>query len=805
MRQTLQVLGLGCLLALGLGQARPAHALCEVPLVISHGSNDANVLMIIDNSQSMNEAMVSDSYNPATKYTGSFSSTSTYNVSTSGNYTPKNFKSTWAATPTAYLVTSDGGQQSSYDGNYLNWVYFNATAAQRAAIPTMTRIQTVKAAVNTVLSTSSNCVFGLMTFNSKSTGGHLLAPMGTALATLQTQVNSIVATTSTPLARTLDSALVYFQTTGVGAPITAACEKSFIVLATDGLPTNDSPIPAFLNDYDGDGKKGQVDDVSAYLYRNDLRPDLAGIQNVATFVIGCNINAPILQDTADNGGGEYYSANNAAAIGAAVSQAFNAIQKRISAGAAVAVVSAEDRSNNRLYRARYESQSWRGFVEAFTLPYHSGDVALWEAGQLLSSTSTSARTIRTSIAGATMLDFSATNAAVLMTSLAAPGLSQAQDIINYTRGDAVGGYRDRAGWVLGDIVDASPVVVGRPSTYSTLPGYAAFRSTYSSRTEVVYVGANDGMLHCFNATDGTEMWAYVPRDLLPRLQDLMSTTYCHEYFVNLTPAVYDVYSGNAWKTILVGGEERGGNGLFAIDVTTPEANTMNLLWDVDLTALKGSWNPPSLIRDRNRNAHVFCVGTGYDPASSVASLLVIDPILGTVLSTFTLGTAIAGNKTTRATAIDLDFDGFDDLLYLGDLAGRIWRVDLRTNPWTVSQLINVGKPIQAAPSVTVDALGHPMVFFGTGQYLTDTDVTNTTTQSIYGVIDNNSGTTVALTDLVDQTSTFHALVSSSRGWFINLVQAPGERSIRSPALINGTLYVPSFLPNTTACAGGGQS
>jgi type IV pilus assembly protein PilY1 len=232
---------------------------------------------------------------------------------------------------------------------------------------------------------------------------------------------------------------------------------------------------------------------------------------------------------------------------------------------------------------------------------------------------------------------------------------------------------------------------------------------------------------------------------------------------------------------------------------------MSVLWDVDLPALKGSWNGPSLVRDRNRDAQVLCVGTGYDATVAQTNLLVLDPANGSVLNTIALGSPVGANKTTKATVIDRDFDGFDDLMYLGDLAGNIWRIDLTTNPWTVTCLFSCGQPIQGAPVVTLDELGRAMIFFGTGQYLTASDPGTTSTQTIYGIVDNNSGGTISPADLVNQTNAITGLTSGQRGWFVNLVQHTGERIIRAPALIAGTLYVPSFLPNASACAAGGQS
>ena len=165
MRHKLLTLGLGLVVAAVTVPGPVAAMGCDMPLVITHSSGDANVLVILDNSGSMNEAIVSSAYNAATNWSGNFTRGTAYSISADNDYTPQNFRSTWPNTPSAYLVKSDQGQAGNYDGNYLNWVYFNATAAERAAIPRLTRIQSAKAAVNTVLANTSGCRFGLMGFN----------------------------------------------------------------------------------------------------------------------------------------------------------------------------------------------------------------------------------------------------------------------------------------------------------------------------------------------------------------------------------------------------------------------------------------------------------------------------------------------------------------------------------------------------------------------------------------------------------------------------------------------------------------
>jgi type IV pilus assembly protein PilY1 len=822
-----RTLALVCLLIAGAAMLAVGDVLaaaCDIPLFIRRTISSAKVLIIFDTSASMNEAMWHSAYNPSVAYSGNFTRTNTYSVSSDGFRSRRSFNSSWPSTPTAYLVNSDQGEQGDYLGNYLNWVYSHATAAQRAAIPRFTRIQMAKSAVDALLARGDPTEYGLMIFNDDD-GGTLLSPIGTSVTTLRSQVASLRGDDWTPLAETMVDALDYFSLSDGTGPVTASCEKCFIILATDGHPTQDLDVPGYIGDYDNDGREPgscstlgapfpnsydcseYLDDVAMYMYANDLRPDIDDVQNVTTYVIGMNINAWILPEAAADGGGQYFAVNNAAELGDALIAALNAIMTKVSSGTSVSVVSAENLSNNRMYRAKFESVSWRGFLDAFDLPYSTGDTPVWQAGELLQSRTADSRQIYTSSTGTNKLAFTSANVTTLATTtlLGTTDTAVATEIIDYARGNDVAGYRDRAGWKLGDIVDSSPIAVGKPSHFYDFLSYSSFQSANASRPEVVYVGANEGMMHCFNASDGTEEWAYIPKNQLSRLQQLMSPAYCHSYFVNAAPAVYDIYVNSAWKTILVGGQQRGGSGLFALDVTDPTVSGMDVIWDLDIPELKGSWSRPELVRDPITDAFVLCVGTGLDSLGGQGNLLVIDPANGSILDTHALGSPVAMNMVTAFTALDKDFDNYDDLLYAGDLAGRVWRVDLTTNPWTVTQLFDGNLPIQAAPILTMDELGRVLVFFGTGQYLTDGDVSTTGTQSFYGVFDDHSGTLVTRSMLVDQTSSFTQMTSTDRGWYMDLVQASGERVTRQAALIAGTLYFPSFRPKNEVCQGGGES
>src|SRR5690606_8111355 len=133
-----------------------------------------------------------------------------------------------------------------------------------------------------------------------------------------------------------------------------------------------------------------------------------------------------------------------------------------------------------------------------------------------------------------------------------------------------------------DIINSNPQFVSkRDYGYRRLTdhgaSYQAYRLTtdYQNRPDMLYVGANDGMLHGFDAQTGVEHFAYLPSELLlpepgddfARINQLMAQDYQHRYFVDGTPAIWDAYLDGAWKTVLVGTMGAGGRTVFALDVS----------------------------------------------------------------------------------------------------------------------------------------------------------------------------------------------------------------------------------------------
>ncbi|MCF6256882.1 MAG: fimbrial assembly protein [Gammaproteobacteria bacterium] len=356
--------------------------------------------------------------------------------------------------------------------------------------------------------------------------------------------------------------------------------------------------------------------------------------------------------------------------------------------------------------------------------------------------------------------------------------------------------------ILGDMVNSSPVYVGNPrarypnnwgsgAPENTSP-YSAFFNTFkiTPRVPMVYVGGNDGMLHGFNAETsgsnmGKELLAYIPNEVFPRLSDLTSPSYSHKFYVDGSPSVADVFFGGSWKTVLVGGLNRGGQAIYALDITNPASmDKTKVLWEFSDKndgvaddagtefALGYTYSKPAIVRLHNGEwAAIF--GNGYnntenDGARSTtghAVLYIVDIADGSVIRK--INTKAGGlsdpNGLATVTPVDIDGDFIVDYVYAGDLLGNMWKFDLKDSSasnWKVaygttatplplfvardSTSSNKPQPITAKANVGFSANGVDlMIYFGTGKYLEAAD--NTTTgsqdQAFYGIIDNGNPVT----------------------------------------------------------------
>lgn len=338
--------------------------------------------------------------------------------------------------------------------------------------------------------------------------------------------------------------------------------------------------------------------------------------------------------------------------------------------------------------------------------------------------------------------------------------------------------------LLGSIIHSNPVYVAEPdSRFTGLPGYGAFKSDNASRSPRIYVGSNDGMLHAFNATTGSEEWAYVPSMIINNLSTLSQWPLNYKYMVDGQLSEGDMDFDNAadsysWRSILAGGLGSGGKGFFMLNITNPsvssETSTLSADQkiikeldgsDADIGYIYGKAQIARLPADYHSDEWAVITGNGYGSTSGLAKLILIDKS-GNVSKMGVPG-SITGNGLSAPTLVDVG-NNFDvDIAYAGDLKGNLWKFNLASNdtqgtllyPDTVNA--NADKPITTAPDVRRHPSGGYLVYFATGSLLSNTDSTNTSTQSVYAIWD---GAPDANTTILNQTlgTETHSYVDSSR-------------------------------------------
>ncbi|OIQ96497.1 hypothetical protein GALL_215380 [mine drainage metagenome] len=446
------------------------------------------------------------------------------------------------------------------------------------------------------------------------------------------------------------------------------------------------------------------------------------------------------------------------------------------------------------------------------------------------------------------------------------------NLINFLRGQH--GYENRstnptANWlyrfreaVLGDALESQPAFISSPVFSYPYPGYSNYVTAQASRAGTVYMGANDGMMHAFDANTGIERWAYVPSMVIPNMWILADLNYStlHQNFVNGSAITSDVCTANCtdavnavWKTILVGGLNAGGRGYYALDITNPTSPV--LLWEFTTTAGIGSTKDDDLgysygqpvITKKNDGTWVVLVTSGYNnvnPGSGQGFLYVLNAGTGAIISKISTGvgstSTISGVCTVAPCPSGLaKIAGWNDeqpvgnkvgYVYGGDLFGNLWRFDINSS---VAATIGTGDVLKFAvlyadtagtipqPITTTPVLGLAnnmhYVFISTGKYLETGDLTTTQTQSLYSIRDLNASATLVnprntlpsqtLTQVAGtntRTSTNNPVPAGGPGCYADY-PATGERANLDSKLVQGILIAPTIVPSNTACSPGGYS
>jgi len=701
----------------------------------------------------------------------------------------------------------------------------------------------------------------------------------------------------TPLRRALDDVGKYFSRTDSKGPWSTTpgadggtdltCRQSYSILMTDGYWNGDEASTADAkNNNDGtagptitgpnsqtytysavspftDTRSNTLADVAMYYWKRDLRADIANEvptnfqdpafwQHMVTFGVGLGVtgsvdpaaafaainsgasitwpnpsssNAALLDDLVHasvNGRGGFFSAADPEQFATALTNTLNDIVKRTGSASNISANSTSINTGSQVFQAKFNSGKWNGDLDAIKVSATGTGATNWTASEHIPAPA-SRNIFTTSGGSAKAFNWTALSA----TDQTALGSS---DVVEFLRGvrskelQNGGSFRNRAlSNILGDIVHSSPY--------------------YVKDTNTVYVGANDGMLHAFDATSGQELFGYIPSTVIPNLQNLAQPNYAHKYFVDGDIAVSST-SQTVGKNYLVSTLGLGGKGLFGLDVSTPSSfAASHVLWeysgssDADLGYMLGQ----PLIAKMNDGSWAVIVSNGYNSSSGKAVLYIFNLATGALIKK--IDTAVGSdNGLASPGMIDADGNGTVDFIYAGDLKGNVWKFDVSdatvanwkvaftSQPlFTAKDTSNIPQPITAPIIVAKNDLtgdpniGKRFIFFGTGSYFRSADPGDAQVNSWYGLIDDNAIINSDKSELVPrsiaeegvfdgkQVRTFNSAsagdMTGKKGWYMNFTTQSGERIVTASALykaVKSVLVVSSIIPVVDPCVPGGK-
>ncbi|MBF0224257.1 MAG: PQQ-binding-like beta-propeller repeat protein [Desulfobacterales bacterium] len=693
--------------------------------------------------------------------------------------------------------------------NYANWFSYyrkRQFAAKAAVAQVINGISGVKIGIHTINSSVKEAVRPIDCDGLDDTD-YMLG-----------RVYAVAASGGTPLRIALKTAGQYLDATdgvepsGLGASPYAseadggACQQAYAILMTDGYWNGGNPYIG--GDLDGDGYQNSLSDVAKYYYDRDLSTnanllpknsiDSNQKQHMVTYGVAFGLNGSLNRsnypncptkcydycDTADdcqscgapkcpatwpqpvantsttlddmwhatvNGRGTFYSAENPQQLVDSLMKLMQDIEKRKSTGASVGMQTQDHYLGSYMYQGIYDTDGWSGDLKAYSINADGtiNQNYVWSASNRLDVTNwdTGRKIITYNPATSAGVPFRIANLSQPQKDALSTDPVEAQKVLNYIRGDAsneepTGTLRKRI-HKLGDIVNSAPIYSGG----------------------VVYVGANDGMLHAFDSSTGNELFAYIPNMVFDYIRNLSDAVFTHLYFVNATSYLRTIPSTT--QKYLVSGLGKGGKGFFCLDISSvaygseSAAAAALVKWEFSSTNdsdVGFSYSRPAIVKSNyNNGEYVVCFGNGYDSTNGKAVLFIID-LNGNLVKKIDTGygnTTSLCNGLSSPAFVDVDKNGTSDYAYAGDLQGNLWKFDLSTlsvSSWDVAfkessvnkplfQARNAGGQIQPITSKP-DIMQHCepsrqgyIIVFGTGKYLGQSDVVGTDVQTVYGIWD----------------------------------------------------------------------
>lgn len=619
-------------------------------------------------------------------------------------------------------------------------------------------------AVDDIANNRQTMLDRLGTFNTNNVNGN--TPLSETLyeASLYLQGKAIKYGNNSKPEHSVDASRTSAGSNTYKSPIDYQCQKSYVVYLTDGEPTSDNDAngdigtmighacapPSAGNNPPGNGQC--TDDLAAWMANTstDLSSSQTGNQNALTYMIGygatVGAGSTYLNTVAAAGGtGAAYMAADAATLADSLEKIFADIDNRSQTFTTPSIsVNAFNRTQTgtdlffSLFRVE-DTPHWNGNLKKYTLKgsaivdangapavtsgfFSAGSTSIWSATQDGANVTDggavsrlpdppNTRNLYTWTGGTKDLTSGANalvdgNGALTNAMLNVPDAANRQAALNWARGYPNGDTANTPVKSMGDPVHGQAAIV-------TYGGTAADPDT------VVFVPTNDGFLHAIKGTSntaaggGVEQWAFIPPELLPRLNTLRSITAgAHTYGLDGDIVVLKsdqnhngIVDGSDYVWLIFG-MRMGGTNYYALDVTDPTAP--KLKWSVGAAQLPGvgyTWSTPVITKvDTTTNADpnklVVIVGGGYDvdqdgppprtgtvvpySADDVGNhVYMLDASTGALLwSAGPTGAStlqvpkMTNSIPSRVSVIDRDSDGFADRLYVGDMGGQIWRFDV---------------------------------------------------------------------------------------------------------------------------------
>jgi len=647
----------------------------------------------------------------------------------------------------------------------------------------LTRLDKLKDALKTLLTSNDRFNAGLLSYSGDAI--KLLEEVRPVADTKDALIDTITALSAgggTPTQRALYEGMRYYRgepswsapTAQIyTSPLTNQCQSNHIVLLSDGLPTEDTAgytqisgsigtacTAVNVGDSTNNGTCGL--ELNEYLRDTDHSLALNGFNNITTHTVGLNFDEKWLEDIATGGG---YQADSAAKLLDAFAQIVEVAQSESNSFVAPSVtVDQFSRLSHRedTYLALFQPGArtrWTGNLKRYSfsgdpavLRDKNGNVALDNANGTFYD---EAHSYWSDLAdGPVVADGGAANQLNVATrkvyTHTASGNNSLTHQLNAVHEDNVAklapyftttppiDLAELLKWARGvDIddedrdgqTDDTRLHMGDP--LHSIPTVLNYGGTSDNPDSIVFVGTNEGYLHAVNSSDGTELYSFIPPELLGNLSEFykneMSTQRTYGLDGDITLWIDDKNNDGILDTdnehaYLYVGMRRGGNNYYALDVT--HKDDPKFLWSIkggsgDFAELAQSWSKPTFTRLRMdgevKEALVF--GGGYDPAQDYASirsadtvgrsLFIVDANDGSLLWSPDMDTQSDYSRMDYSMPsdpmlLDVDDDGFVDQIYIGDMGGQLWRFDLKNDNSSAAASVTGGLVASLAGSGVAD-------------------------------------------------------------------------------------------------------